>query len=46
MTYRELETWVREHGKSTAGPLFDIYLNDPSDTDPADLETQVCWPIS
>ncbi|MBA2316977.1 MAG: MerR family transcriptional regulator [Euzebyales bacterium] len=45
LAYRELETWVAEHGRSTAGPLFDIYLNDPAHTDPADLETQVCWPI-
>jgi effector-binding domain-containing protein len=44
MAYRELGEWMRENGYESAGPCFDIYLNDPWTTeDPADYETEICW---
>lgn len=34
-------------GLRTAGPPFDVYLNDPSEVkDPAKFETEVVWPVA
>jgi effector-binding domain-containing protein len=43
--YHALAGWIQEHGHEVAGPPREIYLNDPSQAEPADLETEVVWPI-
>lgn len=46
MAYRELEAWIDKEGLKTAGPPFDIYLNDPAEVkDPAKLATELVWPV-
>ncbi len=39
--------WLQESGREPAdAPSFEIYLNDPTDTAPADLRTEVCLPLA
>lgn len=47
-TYRELfGTWVPQSGHELAdSPCFEIYLNDPSSTDPKDLLTDIYLPLA
>ena len=47
-TYRELfGTWVPQSGHELANaPCFEIYLNDPTATDPADLLTDIYLPLA
>jgi DNA-binding transcriptional MerR regulator len=46
-TYGTLGRHVLEHGLSTAGPIREVYLVTPADTDdPQGLRTDVCWPIT
>jgi len=43
--YAALFGWMEEHGHQAAGPAREIYLNDPGETAPEDLETEIDWPI-
>ena len=43
--YHTLSSWVSEHGHEFAGPPREIYLNDPTEVDEADILTRVEWPI-
>lgn len=44
--YAALAAWVQEHGHETVGPLREVYLVSPGDTqDPADYRTEIQWPI-
>jgi DNA-binding transcriptional MerR regulator len=46
MAYRELEVWIEKQGLVATGPTFDVYLNDPNEvSSPAELETQIFWPV-
>lgn len=39
-------TWVPASGQAMASaPAYEIYLNSPSDTPPAELLTQICLPL-
>jgi effector-binding domain-containing protein len=44
-TYAELIRWMEENGRQTAGPPREIYLNNPKDTKPEDLLTEIDFPI-
>jgi effector-binding domain-containing protein len=44
-TWTRLTEWIRERGHEFAGPARDIYLSDPGQTGPADLRTEIQWPI-
>ena len=46
VAYHALHAWMLEHGHEPAGPIREIYRNDPSTVAPADLETEVLLPIS
>lgn len=46
VAYREVHAWVERQGRRTNGALFDVCRNYPAITAPADLETEVCWPIT
>ena len=40
-------TWLPESGEEAANqPVFEIYLNDPTSTPPAELETDICMPLN
>lgn len=47
-TYRELfGNWVPQSGHELAdAPCFEVYLNDPGSTDPADLLTDIYLPLA
>jgi effector-binding domain-containing protein len=46
-TYGRLHDWIHEQGRDdTLGP-WESYLTDPDTvTDPADLRTEVCYPVA
>ncbi len=39
--YRALEAWMADHGHQAGGPAYEFYLNDPGETDAAELRTRV-----
>lgn len=41
-----LHAWVEEHALVPAGPIREVYLNDPARTAPDALETEVLLPVS
>jgi DNA-binding transcriptional MerR regulator len=41
-----LHAWAEEHGFDPAGPLREVYLNDPAETPPEALETDVLLPLT
>jgi DNA-binding transcriptional MerR regulator len=46
LTYARLGRHVLRHGTGTDGPLREVYLISPADTDdPTALLTEVCWPV-
>ena len=44
--YHSIVGWVTEHGHEFAGPAREIYLNDPTTTEPSEYLTEVQWPIT
>jgi effector-binding domain-containing protein len=46
IAYHALHAWMLEHGHGPAGPIREIYRNDPAVTAPEDLETEVLLPIA
>ena len=43
--YEKLFAWLEENGKSITGPIRELYLNDPSQTAPEDLLTEIFAPM-
>lgn len=43
--YEAVSEWVRSQGRKIAGPPRERYLKGPKETDPAELETEVAFPI-
>jgi len=39
--YNELTNWIEEKGYESTGVAYEIYLNDPSQTPPEDLKTEI-----
>jgi DNA-binding transcriptional MerR regulator len=46
LAYHALHAWAQEHGHEPRGLLREIYINDPAEVSPAELETEVWLPIS
>ena len=44
-TYNAIETWMQEHELVVTGTVYEFYLNDPSQTNPETLETQIIYPL-
>jgi AraC family transcriptional regulator len=44
-TWEALATWIGSQGKSIAAPGWEWYVDDPQETDPATLRTEVFWPV-
>jgi effector-binding domain-containing protein len=43
--YDALMQWLRANGREATGVAYEVYLNDPTDTPPAALQTQVVMPL-
>jgi len=39
--YRALVEWMKDNGYEAAGLAYEVYLNDPEDTPPEKLQTQI-----
>ncbi len=44
--YEALAKWVAEKGYQATGVAYEVYLNDPGQTKPEDLQTQVMFPLN
>ena len=44
-TYERLTAYVKEQGLETAAFCYEYYLNDPAQTPPEELETEIYFPI-
>jgi effector-binding domain-containing protein len=45
-TYSALNAWLADHGREPAGPMWEVYLTDPSvEPDPAIWRTEIFQPI-
>jgi len=43
--YNELNQWLEEKGYESTGVAYEVYLNDPSQTPPEDLKTEILFPL-
>jgi effector-binding domain-containing protein len=44
--YAAVESWMREHGRESAGPMWEVYHSDPErEPDPATWRTELFWPV-
>ena len=44
--YEAVAKWIEENGYAYAGPMRDIYLNDPEEVSPEELLTETLFPVS
>jgi AraC family transcriptional regulator len=44
-TYKKLFAWIAENHKKVAGPMREVYLNDPRKVPPEDLLTEIYAPV-
>ena len=43
--YTALSEWIKENGYRVIGVAYEIYLNDPGQTQPQELMTQIVFPL-
>ncbi|MEM9068474.1 MAG: MerR family transcriptional regulator [Myxococcota bacterium] len=46
LAHHALFAWARENGAEEAGPIEEVYVDDPDDTPPAALTTEVHLPLA
>ena len=44
-TYSNLKSWIADNGYKIAGPCEEVYLTEPGNTPPAELMTEVRFPV-
>jgi AraC family transcriptional regulator len=44
-TYEKLFAWIAQSGKTVAGPIREVYLNDPNQVSPEEIMTEIYAPI-
>jgi AraC family transcriptional regulator len=44
-TYEQLGRWIAENGYEVVGPSEEVYLSNPQETPPAELLTEVRFPV-
>ena len=45
-TWSAIMAWVAEQGRAPAGPTWEIYVDDPQETTPDQLKTEVYIPLA
>ncbi len=45
LTYEKLFSWITENGKRIAGPVREVYMNDPREIQPEEILTEIYAPI-
>ena len=45
LAYNALTQWIKDNGYEIAGVAYEMYLNDPSQTPPQELKTQILFPL-
>ncbi len=43
--YNALSQWMKENGHEATGVAYEMYLNDPGQTPPQELQTQIVFPL-
>jgi len=43
--YTALSEWMKDNGYKATGVAYEIYLNDPEETPPQELQTQIVFPL-
>jgi effector-binding domain-containing protein len=43
--YNALIEWMKDNGYEATGVSYELYLNDPNETPPAELQTQIIFPL-
>lgn len=43
--YNALSKWIKDHGYKIKGVSYEIYLNDPNQTPPEELMTEIVFPL-
>ena len=43
--YDALAQWIKDNGYTATGVSYEMYLDDPSDTSPQELKTQIVFPL-
>ena len=43
--YSALTDWIKNNGYESTGVAYEIYVNDPRETPPQELETQIMFPL-
>jgi effector-binding domain-containing protein len=43
--YDALSEWIKDNGREPTGVAYEVYLNDPSQTPPPQLQTQIMFPL-
>ena len=43
--YNALSKWIQGNGYEAAGVAYEMYLNDPEETPPQELKTQILFPL-
>ena len=44
-TYGRMQSWIEGLGREPSTILWEAYLNDPDTTPPAELRTEIHWPV-
>jgi effector-binding domain-containing protein len=44
--YNNIKSWVGKNGYKIAGPCEEVYLKEPGNTPPAEIRTEVRFPVS
>jgi effector-binding domain-containing protein len=46
VAWKRLESWIADRGLTSGDGVWEVYLTEPSpDMDPADLRTELNWPL-
>jgi effector-binding domain-containing protein len=44
-TYNAIKSWVDKNGYKIVGPCEEVYLNEPGNTPPAEIRTEIRFPV-